>query len=461
MDANIKNFAGNAIRRFGAVAGAAGMGLMARKAIDLGSKISDLSEQLRINAVSLQTLQAVAVKAGVDQSTLERAIRNVSIRTQEAIDGNSTYGDSFRRLGIDLKTFTNLPTEQKLQVIADAYKRAGKSQEAFADVANVLGQRAGPKMLEILRRISDEGMSELEKAAQDAGMVMSNELIANLDESADQIGKFEVQSTVFAAKVLGVLMPAIQMLGNGFGFIGEILGVGIANMMAFFNLIGANLAAVVAPAIKSLGALGKAFQSTIAATKGDFKEAKKLATEAMDSQKEAFGELVDIPSKIAQNFKKMGSDVKSNFETMGQFLDERAVKFDKSWNTALENVGMKAKEAKEEVSQVAPDPNATTGGGATGGATTPESDQSTTPETAATAEDDKMRGKIRTSKIGDGSMAARMAARERAAGLYLAGNDPMSGRRPSAPLAKKPTQTDSLQKEMASSLKVIESTMTE
>lgn len=365
--ASIKQFAGDAIRQFGALAGVAGMGMLANKAVQLGSKISDLSEQLRINAVSLQTLQAVAVKAGVDQSTLERAIRNVTIRTQEAIDGNNTYGDAFRRLGIDLKTFTKLPTEQKLQKIADAYKASGKSQEAFADVANILGQRAGPKMLEVLRQIADEGLTELERKAQDAGMVMSNELIANLDEAADMMGKFDVKATVMAAKVLGVVMPGLSMLGNGFGFISEVVAVSIANIMAFAKLIGANLAAVVAPAIASLGALAKSFQSITEAAKGNFSEAKKLAGEAVEGQKKSFSELVNIPSKIADNFKKMGAEVKSNVGVMGDFLDERAKKSESSWNDLLENIGAKSKKVEEDVMNSSV---VTTGGTSGGGGTT-------------------------------------------------------------------------------------------
>ena len=45
-DKGIKGFAKNALKSFGALAGAAGLGAMARSAIDLGSKISDLAVQL-------------------------------------------------------------------------------------------------------------------------------------------------------------------------------------------------------------------------------------------------------------------------------------------------------------------------------------------------------------------------------------------------------------------------------
>jgi len=84
-------------------------------------------------------------------------------------------------------------------------------------------------------------------------------------------------------------------------------------------------------------------------------------------------------------------------------------------------------------------------------------------------------GRIETGKIGEGGFQKRfgeggefgaaptMAERERMAGLNLAGNDPLSGRRPGAGIAGNKTDGNesSTLKEMASSLKVIESTMTE
>ena len=72
-------------------------------------------------------------------------------------------------------------------------------------------------------------------------------------------------------------------------------------------------------------------------------------------------------------------------------------------------------------------------------------------------------GKITTSKIGDGSMAARMEERERAAGLYLRGNDPMAGRRkPGAATATKaPEKVENYAKSSAENLEIIKQTLTE
>jgi len=256
-----------AIMKLGTAIAGIGFVAMARNAINTGSRISDLSEQLRINAEALQTLNAIAIKAGVEQKTLERAIRNVSIRTQEAVDGNKTYLEAFERLGISIKNFTNLPTEKKLEAIAQAYSRAGKSQEAFADIANVLGQKAGPEMLEVLRRINDEGLDNLIQGAKDTGQVMENDVIKNMDDAADVLGRLGNALTVASANILSSFAPAILKLTDFVTNNSKQILIWTRRLASF--VIGVKAAGVVLPiltgAIKAytLGARGAAIITSV------------------------------------------------------------------------------------------------------------------------------------------------------------------------------------------------------
>lgn len=184
---------------------------LASSAINTGSHISDLSEQLRINAEAFQVLSFTAQKAGVDQSSFERAVRNATLRTQKAVEGNKSYQEAFQKLGIELDKFAKLPTEKKLEKIARAYAKAGKSQEAFNAVATILGERAGPKMLEVLRRLNDEGLTELSAKAEEAGAVMDEKVIAAMDELADTLGILKTTVTVFSADFI----YAIKQMGAG------------------------------------------------------------------------------------------------------------------------------------------------------------------------------------------------------------------------------------------------------
>jgi hypothetical protein len=306
------------IASLGPAIAAVGFTSMANKAINAGSAISDLSEQLRINARSLQVLMAVADKAGVAQSSLEKALMSVTIRTQEAMDGNKMYTESFERLGINLKEFSKLPTEEKLAVIANAYKSAGKSQEAFSDIASILGTRAGPKMLEVLRRLSDEGLASLTREAEKAGQVMSQDVIDKMDKAADTIGVFNRAMTVATATVLGKVIPAFVIFKESFGHIGDAMATLSIKLSSFFKFLGSSLMSVLDPAIKSFEAFGLSMLAAAQAATGDFAGAADSIKAAKDAAKSAGQELKNIPSEISEAY----ADANHEMEAVNQIMEK-------------------------------------------------------------------------------------------------------------------------------------------
>jgi len=333
-----------AVAAIGPAIAAIGFSVMARKAIDLGSKISDLSEQLRINAESLQVLMAVAAKAGVQQATLEKALMSVTIRTQEAMDGNKLYADSFDRLGINLAEFAKLPTEKKLEAIAHAYHAAGKSQEAFADIAAVLGTRAGPKMLEILRRINDEGLPSLTEQMKKAGQVMDNSVIKKMDEAADTIGIFTNGMTVATAYVLSYVIPAFVVFRETFGHLGDAMVSLSVKLSSFLTFLGSGLMSTLDPAIKSFEAFGLAIKAAAQAATGDFTGAKKSIEEAKNAAKSAGKELLNIPKEIKAAYKTADAEMKS----VNQLMEIDSKKRNKKIKDGLADLfGYAVKESKK------------------------------------------------------------------------------------------------------------------
>lgn len=182
---------GQLLGALGLSAGVVGLGMLARKAIETGSQISDMANHLRMGTTELQTLQAVARDAGVEASKFEMTLNNLNLRTIEACDGNENYREAFARLGISLKEFASLSPEKKLEALGKAYKKSGESLTALNDVSTLLGQKTGPKMLEVLDRITTEGMDNLTQSAIDAGQVMDEETIASLDGASDEIGRWQ------------------------------------------------------------------------------------------------------------------------------------------------------------------------------------------------------------------------------------------------------------------------------
>jgi hypothetical protein len=465
----INNFAANAIKKFGAIAGAAGLGMLARSAIDLGSKISDMAVQLNIGTTELQVLDFAAREAGVGTEIMARALRNVQLRTEEAIKGNKSYGDAFVQLGINVNEFKNLKTEEKMEAIAIAQSKATDKAAAYNAVSRILGEKAGPALQEVLQNLAGpKGYGGLEAAAERANEIMGPETVAKMDAAADKIESFKRQMTVLAAEVLAKVIPAFQMFGNGLGFIGDMVGVAASNALSFGQALGSVISAVVAPAIKQFNALGFAIKAAGQVAKRDFAGAK----ESLIAAKEAAGDSVDaikaIPDEIGAAFNRLKSDGEAAMEVLGDSLEKRADNIGKAWSDMTGGMVEDTKDAAKDINKTAITP---TGTGAEGGKARLAGKTKTKAQSFDAADVNKsgivtgreMRAKesadrkaasdarraktlevAREAGAGERARAEatnqRFNAREAAAGLNLAGNDPLSGREPIEEEAKKQTE---------------------
>ena len=300
--ASIKNFAASAVSSFGLVAGAAGFGALSNSAIDLGSRISDMALQLNIGTDELQVLEHAARISGVEIGILERALRNVQLRTQEAVNGNKSYSAAFHRLGIDIAEFNRLPTEKKLEKIAIAQRDAKDQTSAYNDVAIILGQRAGPKMQEVLQQLAGPGgFGGIEGAAKRAGEIMTPEVIAKLDLAADKIVAFKLRALVWTGTILGKVIPAVSILGttiSGVSHYLKTLSRGFGTALLF---IGNAVKQTIQPVILQFKSLSLGLQAVAMSFK-DPQKAFETFKESINLQKKSFQSLLDVPSAIAKEF---------------------------------------------------------------------------------------------------------------------------------------------------------------
>ena len=341
------------LKSFGPLLATMGLGRMAKAAIDLGSKISDLAVQLNIGTTELQVLDFASREAGVGTEIMARALRNVQLRTEEAIKGNKSYGDAFKALGIDIEAFKKLKTEEKMQAIAVAQQNATDSGAAYNAVARILGEKAGPALQEVLQNLAGpEGYGGLEAAARRAGEVMDKSTIAKLDAAADAIESFKRKSTVMSGEVLVKVVPAFKALGQGLGFVGDAIGLSIINFKSFFSFLAAGLSAVVAPAVLNFKVLGSSIKAAALAASGEFKASAAALADSVDLTKQAFAALKDAPGKIADAFSTMVNDAKAQASDLGEDLEARAGEIDTAWSAMWSSLEDQATTSTDSIATV-------------------------------------------------------------------------------------------------------------
>lgn len=176
--------------------GVAGIAAMAKSAIDLGSELSDVATRLSINSEEFQTLREAALDAGASAEIMQRALRNVKNRTEQAAAGAKNYQTSLKTLGLATSDVVGLPLAQRFETIARAYSQAENEAQAFVAVQSLIGEEAGPALVEVLNRISSEGLANLQSDFKTAGRIMSDETQTALDRASDAIRQFNQKATI-------------------------------------------------------------------------------------------------------------------------------------------------------------------------------------------------------------------------------------------------------------------------
>ena len=344
----INNFAKNAIAKFGAIAGAAGLGMLARSAIDLGSKISDMAVQMNIGTDQLQTLEFAAREAGVGVEIMARALRNVQLRTEEAINGNKSYGDAFVRLGINIQKFKKLSVEKKMEAIAIAQSKATDKAAAYNAVSRILGEKAGPALQEVLQKLAGpQGYGGLEAAAKRAGEVMSKETIAKMDAAADKIESFKRRLTVMAGEVLGKVMPAFSIFGNGLGSVGDITASLIGKFSSFLGFLGRSVSATIDPVIKQFQSLAEGLKG-VALSFLEPAKASEAFKKSLSLQKGSVDSLLNWPKKMAAEYKRANEEMAIDNKMLDRSMKERAISIESAWAEMWgKNVKVAQKASKE------------------------------------------------------------------------------------------------------------------
>jgi hypothetical protein len=258
-----------------AAAGAAFIGL-ARSAIGLGSKLSDLAVQTGTNVESLQALNAIARDAGVPLDSLSKALIKTRTAASEAAAGKKEMSDAFRALNIDVGRFMAMPQERKLEVIGRSYANASDKAAAYNAVSTIFGERVGPKMIEVLDTLSTRGFDEVAESARKAGDVMSAETILAMDKASDAIEAFKQRATIAVGNIIVNFRSeeGIALLGLQF--------------MKVVGTFGAHL----------LDAFTEVAQVGGAALRGSFKYAANFLGESVTNA------LIDVAAKIPIFFGK-------------------------------------------------------------------------------------------------------------------------------------------------------------
>ena len=364
--AGIKSFASSAMGQFAMLAGVAGFGGLAQKAIEFGSIQSDIAGQLNINTTAFQTLAGAMRDAGGSQSQMQKSIANMSKAIIQGGEGITTYKRAFDRLGLSMDDLKGKSTSEQFNMIAKAVAGAENQQEAFTSVMEVFGTRNAPQLIEVMKRVNSEGFEAMSEKIKETYGIMDEETQQKLDAVADKIEQFKIKATVIFGDLLVKSMPYIEMLGLGLKHLGTTFA-GLFEVVKTYLTATARVAqTLLDPMIKQFKGFGQVIASfqDIGDPKKMFEGMKKGATTYLEGVKEGL-DLRDTFSAMKDGVKDVSEVFGEQFNIISESGQNTVDEIIKKYQNMGKEVGEVTNEVKELSGAMGDTPDAPTSAGGT------------------------------------------------------------------------------------------------
>jgi hypothetical protein len=196
------------------------------------SSLGETAQQLGVSTRALQEYTFAATQTGIEQSTLETGLAKLTRTLGEAQAGGKKQAEAFAAVGVSYAELQRLtPDEafrrvaQGLGAISDPAKRAAIEVDLFG--------KAGQKLDTLLSGGIGQ-IDQLSRAANELGVVLSDEQIQNADNTADKISALKMVLSANIASVVADNADGILTLANAIATLAGAAGKGLGDIRDFF-----------------------------------------------------------------------------------------------------------------------------------------------------------------------------------------------------------------------------------
>jgi len=184
------------------------------RAIETAGKLNDLSTRLGVSVEFLQEMQYAAEQSGASLDDVAGAVEKLSISRMKALSGDKAAIENFDKMAISMEQVKALDG-------GGLFKAAGKLFESGVDPQKLIGpfrELAGRGAGSLIPAMA-EGLDQAAEKARNLGLVMSNEVVASLDEFNDRVDTMKkgLEATIgtLMADIGAPLLRQLDALGAG------------------------------------------------------------------------------------------------------------------------------------------------------------------------------------------------------------------------------------------------------
>lgn len=168
-----------------AVTAAVGGAFVAFKSFaDEMDRVAKQSRRLGTTTEELISLRHAADQSGVEITIMEKVLAKTAQVSKET-------GEEYKKLGINLDTFTKMPAAQRMEALADAFAGVTDPSERLRRSVKMFGEEDGPQMITMLEN-GGQALRDYRADADAMGLTVSQGTTAQLEsfnDSLDIVGK--------------------------------------------------------------------------------------------------------------------------------------------------------------------------------------------------------------------------------------------------------------------------------
>jgi hypothetical protein len=196
------------------VAGVAGFGLLVKSSLSATDSLAKTASKIGTTTEALSALRYAADITGVATTTMDMALQRFTRRTAEAAKGTGEAKGAIRELGINAQQLNNMPLDQKMLVLADAFSKQTNESNKLA-LAFKLFDSEGAALVNTLS-LGREGLAELLGEAKALGVVMSSDAAKGVEDASDALTRLKAITRGLKDQFVAALAPAIESLTTEF-----------------------------------------------------------------------------------------------------------------------------------------------------------------------------------------------------------------------------------------------------
>ncbi len=193
-----------------AAVGAGGLGLLISQSLKSIDVLAKTSSRIGTTTDALSKLQYAGELAGIETNTLNMAMQRFVRRTAEATKGTGEAVSAFRRLRLDAEKLQQVPLDERMKLLAEAFKDLGSEEEKLA-VAFKLFDSEGTAVINMLKQTGDE-MDAVFKEAEQLGLVLSEDTAQGVEDANDAFTRLRALFRGTVLQITAAVAPALESL---------------------------------------------------------------------------------------------------------------------------------------------------------------------------------------------------------------------------------------------------------